>query len=253
MIVRSVARERRIASAARAQVAGDEREVGGLDRDVGAGADRQAEVGLRERGRVVDAVADHRDDAALGLQARGRRRPCRRQHLGDDLVDADLGGDGARRSSRCRRSAARAAGRAPAARRRPRREVGLTVSATTNTAAHRAVPGGERPRCGPRASAARARGVELGGQRAGSTRPAAPGGRRRTRVAVDDALDAEALAVGEGLDRRQRRRPRRGARRSPGRSGARRRPRARRRAAAPRRASTPSATATLDERSSARS
>ena len=40
----------------------------GLDGDVGAGADRQAEVGLGERGRVVDAVADHRDDAALGLQ-----------------------------------------------------------------------------------------------------------------------------------------------------------------------------------------
>ena len=78
MIVRSVARESRIASAGGAQVAGDQRQVGGLDRDVGAGADRQAEVGLGERGRVVDAVADHRHDAALGLQPRARRRPCRR-------------------------------------------------------------------------------------------------------------------------------------------------------------------------------
>ena len=60
-----------------AQVAGDERQVRGLDRHVGAGADGQAEVGLRERGRVVDAVADHRHDAALGLQPLDDRRPCR--------------------------------------------------------------------------------------------------------------------------------------------------------------------------------
>ena len=52
-----------------AQVAGDQRQVGGLDRDVGAGADRQPEVRGGQRGRVVDAVAGHRDHAALGLQA----------------------------------------------------------------------------------------------------------------------------------------------------------------------------------------
>ena len=68
-MVASVRRERRMASALAQQVARDERDVGGLDRDVGAGADGEAEVGLRERGRVVDAVADHRDDAALVLQA----------------------------------------------------------------------------------------------------------------------------------------------------------------------------------------
>ena len=56
---------------------------------------RQAEVGLRERGRVVDAVADHRDDAALGLQAADDVGLVGGHHLGDDLVDADLGGDGA--------------------------------------------------------------------------------------------------------------------------------------------------------------
>ena len=50
------------------QVAAHQRQVAGLDRDVGAGAHRQAEVGLRERGGVVDAVADHRDDPALVLQ-----------------------------------------------------------------------------------------------------------------------------------------------------------------------------------------
>jgi hypothetical protein len=48
-------------------VGAHEHDVGGLDRDVGAGADRDADVGLRERGRVVDAVADHRDPSALLL------------------------------------------------------------------------------------------------------------------------------------------------------------------------------------------
>ena len=52
----------------RAEVVADERDVGGLERDVGAGADRDAEVGLRQRGRVVDAVADHGDAP--------RRRPA---------------------------------------------------------------------------------------------------------------------------------------------------------------------------------
>ena len=69
MIVRSVRRDRRMASTAAPQVAAHEREVAGLDRHVGAGAHRQAEVGLGQRGGVVDAVADHRDDPALGLQA----------------------------------------------------------------------------------------------------------------------------------------------------------------------------------------
>ena len=103
MIVRSVRRESRIASAGGAQVARDEGQVGGLDRDVGAGADRQAEVGLGERRRVVDAVADHRHDPALGLQPPIDVRLLRGQDLGDHLVDPDLGGDrlGGRRG--CRR------------------------------------------------------------------------------------------------------------------------------------------------------
>src|SRR2546426_628186 len=43
-------------------------DVGGLDRDVGAGADREADIGLCERRRVVDAVADHCDTAPLLLK-----------------------------------------------------------------------------------------------------------------------------------------------------------------------------------------
>ena len=96
MIVRSVARLRPDRVGGGAQVAGDEREVGGLDRDVGAGADREAEVGLGERGRVVDAVADHRDDAALGLQAADHVGLVGGQTSAMTVVDADLGGDRAR-------------------------------------------------------------------------------------------------------------------------------------------------------------
>ena len=51
-----------------AQVAADQGDVGGGHRHVGAGADGDAEVGLGQRRRVVDAVADHRHDLALGLQ-----------------------------------------------------------------------------------------------------------------------------------------------------------------------------------------
>ena len=48
----------------RRQVVAEQRDVGGLERRVGAGgAHRDADVGGRERGRVVDAVADHRDRA----------------------------------------------------------------------------------------------------------------------------------------------------------------------------------------------
>ena len=51
------------------QVAADQGQVGGLDGDVGAGAHRDAQVGLGQRGGVVDPVADHRDHPALALQS----------------------------------------------------------------------------------------------------------------------------------------------------------------------------------------
>jgi hypothetical protein len=50
------------------QVALDQRHAGALHRHVGAGAHRDADVRLRERRGVVDAVAGHRDDAPLGLE-----------------------------------------------------------------------------------------------------------------------------------------------------------------------------------------
>src|ERR1700737_3717809 len=48
--------------------AGHQRDIGGLDGDIGAGANRNAEIGLHQGGRVVDAVTNHRDHAALALQ-----------------------------------------------------------------------------------------------------------------------------------------------------------------------------------------
>ena len=45
-----------------------QRDVGGFHGHVGAGADRHADVGLRQRRRIVDAVAHHGHDLALLLQ-----------------------------------------------------------------------------------------------------------------------------------------------------------------------------------------
>ena len=93
LIVPRVRREERDGVSSNAQVARDDREVRCFDRHVGAGSQCDAEVGLRQRRRVVDAVADHGDASALGLEPddlscfafgqhvgdhRGRRRPQRR-------------------------------------------------------------------------------------------------------------------------------------------------------------------------------
>ena len=75
------------------RVGAHEHDVGGLDRDVGAGADRDPDVGLGERGGVVDAVADHRHLAALVLELFDSGRLVLGQHFGDHVLDADLGGD----------------------------------------------------------------------------------------------------------------------------------------------------------------
>ena len=93
MIVRSDAAGEPDRVGGGAEVAGDERQVGRLDGDVGAGADRKPEVGLRERGSVVDAVADHRDHLAGLLQAAHSATLSVRADLGEHALDPDLRGD----------------------------------------------------------------------------------------------------------------------------------------------------------------
>ena len=83
------------ASAATRRSPCDEGEVGRLERDVGAGAHGEAEVGLGKGGSVVDAVTDHRDGAALLLEAAYDGHLVLGEHAGDHLVDADPVGDGA--------------------------------------------------------------------------------------------------------------------------------------------------------------
>ena len=75
-----------MASAAARRSRSHQGEVTGFDGDVGAVAHRDAEIGLRQRGRVVDAVADHGDDATLGLQAGDRFDLAGGRHVGDHIV-----------------------------------------------------------------------------------------------------------------------------------------------------------------------
>ena len=115
-----------------ARVAADQGHVGGLDRRVGAGAHGQAQIGLGERGGVVDPVADHGHRAALVLQAPDRVQLAARVHPGDHVVDADLAGDRAGGAlvvagQQHRVQAERRAAGSP-----PPGAVGLTVSATVS-------------------------------------------------------------------------------------------------------------------------
>ena len=187
-MVRRVGAARRIASAAARRSPRTSVRSDGLDGDVGAGAHGEAEVGLGQRGGVVDAVADHRDDAAFGLQAADDVGLVGGQDLGDDLVDADLGGDraGGRLVVAGEQDGAQPERRA--ARRRLRALVGLTVSATTKHGARLRRPSRRRPRCCPRASARGAAASSSGGrciaQSASSARAAGDdvrGRRRRPR------------------------------------------------------------------------
>ena len=95
-MVRNVARASVIASGTRLQVVAEQDQVRGADRHVGAGAEGQPEVGRGERGRVVDAVADHRHLVPGRLKAGDDGGLPVRQRPGDDLVDAHRAGDGLR-------------------------------------------------------------------------------------------------------------------------------------------------------------
>ena len=54
------------------------------------------DVGLGERRRVVDPVADHGHEPALGLQPLDLGRLLLRKHFGQHALDAGLAGDGLR-------------------------------------------------------------------------------------------------------------------------------------------------------------
>ncbi len=213
----SVRRDSRIASAADPQVAAHQRQVARLDRHVGAGAHGQAEVGLGQRGGVVDAVADHRDHPALGLQPPDRPSTFSAGSTSaiTSVVDADLGRDRRAPRPRCRRSAAPGCSPRARSRRTASALVGLTASATTSTARARpsqptatAVrPSASAPRLGVRQRGGqfqRAVGQQLArgrpGPRARPPRPArpAPGDGGEVRRHRERAGAGRAAAAGDG-------------------------------------------------------
>ena len=92
-MLRMVARLRARGARDAGKIALHQRDAGALDGDFGAGAHGDADIGLGQRGRVVDAVAGHGDDAALGRQPLDDAVLVLRQHIGLDFLDAELAGD----------------------------------------------------------------------------------------------------------------------------------------------------------------
>ena len=130
---RAAAETQRIGRAA--QVAAHDRQVARLDGDVGARSHGDADVGLRQCGSVVDAVAHHGHRRALALQPLDCGDLVGRQHLGDHVVgvDADLGRH--RLAAVLRLSPVSSIVRRPNPRSRSTasRLVGFTTSATATT------------------------------------------------------------------------------------------------------------------------
>ena len=79
-----------------AQISLHEGDVRGLDRDIGAGLHRDADVGGLERGGVVDPVADERHGAALGAELPDGVDLVGGEQPGPEVVDAEMLGDGGR-------------------------------------------------------------------------------------------------------------------------------------------------------------
>ena len=67
--------------------------VAGFARGLRAGVHRHADIGLRERGRVVRAVAGHGDEMAVGLFLANAFQLLLRRRLRHEIVHARLGGD----------------------------------------------------------------------------------------------------------------------------------------------------------------
>src|SRR5207245_1053353 len=73
-----------------ARVRPDQHDVRGLDRHVGARADRDPDVGLGERRSVVHAVPGHRDGESARLDLLDLSRLLLGQDLGEELVKVQL-------------------------------------------------------------------------------------------------------------------------------------------------------------------
>jgi hypothetical protein len=65
----------------------DENDIAGLDGDIGSRANGNAKIGLRERGRVIDAVADKRNTFLFILKMLNLMRLVLRKHFGKHLID----------------------------------------------------------------------------------------------------------------------------------------------------------------------
>ncbi len=224
------------------RVGAHEHDVGGLDRDVGAGADRDADVGLRERGRVVDAVADHRHLAALAPGARRPWPPCRPG--GPRRCTSSMPSSAAIRSAVARLSPVSMTGRMPSS--LQRRDGGARRSRAARRRSRSARPRARRRatwttvRPSPASSSARAgEPVELDALALEQAR-VADASRRPSTVASAPWPGHGLEALGRGGVEAARLG---GARRSPRRAGARSRARPRRRGAARSSSSMPSAVA----------
>ena len=62
--------------------------VAGFARGLGAGVHGNADIGLRQRRRVVGAVAAHGDELALGLLVADQTQLVLRRRLGEEIVDS---------------------------------------------------------------------------------------------------------------------------------------------------------------------
>ena len=120
-------------------------------------------VGLRQRGRVVDAVAHHRDARALRLQRGDRARACPRAAARRARRGCRACAPPRRRSPGGRPTAARASRRARAAARPAPRAPGRSVSANANSAC--------QPRASPSPTSVSVRVAREGGEPLGHLLP----------------------------------------------------------------------------------
>ena len=140
-----------------------------------AGVHGDADVGLGQRGRVVRAVARHRDELAALLLLADQRELGLGRGLGEVVVDARLGGDRGRRERVVARDHHGAdAGRAHL-RRSASRMPSLTMSLSSTTPSTRA-PSDDHERRGAPARDAVDDSVELARDRAAALLDEAPHG-----------------------------------------------------------------------------